>query len=138
MLACYIGIGSVYVVFISGAIQESIDSEKVIGQTYYALILLPILFIMNMAKNLADIAPISVAGNILIISAAIIGIVYALKDGIGDTWTMIQPNIGLYPKFFGLVFFSMCSPGVVSLSFLTINILFYLFATKIYRNSMQL
>lgn len=127
MLACYIGIGSVYVVFIAGVIQECIDSEKVIGQSYYALILFPLFFLMNMAKNLADIAPISIVGNVLLIGAAIIGIVYALKDGIGDTWTTIQPSVGLYPKFIGLVFFSMCSPGVVSLLFLTIDIDFLVF-----------
>lgn len=115
MLMCYIGIGSVYVVFISGIIQECVDTEKIIGQSYYALMLFPLLFVMNMAKNLADIAPISVAGNILLLAAGGIGIAYALKDGIGDAWTMIGPNINLYPKFFGVVFFSMCSPGVVSL-----------------------
>ncbi|XP_050465278.1 proton-coupled amino acid transporter-like protein CG1139 isoform X2 [Cataglyphis hispanica] len=113
MLACYIGIGSVYVVFISGIVQECIDTEKTIGQGYYALMLFPLLFIMNMAKNLADIAPISVAGNILLLAAGGIGIVYALKDGIGDVWTTIGPNVHLYPKFIGVVFFSMCSPGVI-------------------------
>jgi len=115
MLLCYIGIGSVYVVFISGIIQECIDTEKVIAQSYYALIIFPFLFVMNMVKNLADIAPISVAGNILLLAAGLIGIVYALKDGIGDEWTTIGPNVNLYPKFIGVVFFSMCSPGVVSL-----------------------
>ncbi|KYN19962.1 Proton-coupled amino acid transporter 4 [Trachymyrmex cornetzi] len=113
MLACYIGIGSVYVVFISGIIQECIDTEKVIGQSYYALMIFPLLFVMNMAKNLADIAPISIVGNILLFAAGLIGIVYALKDGIGDEWTTIGPNIDLYPKFIGVVFFSMCSPGVI-------------------------
>ncbi|XP_072755494.1 proton-coupled amino acid transporter-like protein acs [Anoplolepis gracilipes] len=113
MLTCYIGIGSVYVVFIAGIIQECVDSEKVIGQSYYALMLFPLLFIMNMAKNLADIAPISIAGNILLFAAGAIGIVYALKDGIGDAWTTVGPNVTLYPKFIGVVFFSMCSPGVI-------------------------
>lgn len=114
LLACYIGIGSVYVVFIAGIIQECIDSEKIISQSYYALIIFPLFFVMNMARNLADIAPISVAGNILLFAASLIGIVYALKDGIGDTWSSIGPNVSLYPKFIGTVFFSMCSPGVVS------------------------
>ncbi|KAG5344196.1 S36A4 protein, partial [Acromyrmex heyeri] len=113
MLACYIGIGSVYVVFISGIIQECIDAEKAISQSYYALMIFPLLFVMNMVKNLADIAPISIVGNILLISAGLIGIVYALKDGIGDEWTTIGPHVDLYPKFIGLVFFSMCSPGVI-------------------------
>ncbi|XP_011863008.1 PREDICTED: proton-coupled amino acid transporter 1-like [Vollenhovia emeryi] len=113
MLACYIGIGSVYVVFISGTIQECIDSDKIIGQSYYALMIFPLLFVMNTAKNLADIAPISIVGNFLIFAAALIGIVYALKDGIGDKWLTIGPNVDMYPKFIGMVFFSMCSPGVV-------------------------
>ncbi|KYN40293.1 Proton-coupled amino acid transporter 4 [Trachymyrmex septentrionalis] len=113
MLACYIGIGSVYVVFIAGTIQECIDTEKVISQSYYALMIFPLLFVMNMVKNLADIAPISIVGNILLIAAGLIGIVYALKDGIGDEWVTIGPNVDLYPKFIGLVFFSMCSPGVI-------------------------
>ncbi|XP_032690077.1 proton-coupled amino acid transporter-like protein CG1139 [Odontomachus brunneus] len=113
MLTCYIGIGSVYVVFISGTIQECVDSERTVGQSYYALVIFPFLFLMNMAKNLSDITPISVAGNILLLAAGIIGIVYALKDGIGDTWTTIEPNVNLYPKFIGMVFFSMCSPGVI-------------------------
>lgn len=115
MLACYVGIGSVYVVFIAGIIQECTDSEKIIGQSYYALMIFPLLFIMNMAKNLADIAPISVVGNILLFAASLIGVIYALKDGIGDKWATIGPNVNLYPKFIGMVFFSMCSPGVVSL-----------------------
>ncbi|XP_071570071.1 proton-coupled amino acid transporter-like protein acs [Temnothorax nylanderi] len=113
MLACYIGIGSVYVVFISGIIQEGVDSEKVIGQGYYALMIFPLLFVMNMLKNLADIAPISIAGNILLLAAGLIGVVYALKDGISDKWNTIGPNINMYPKFIGMVFFSMCSPGVI-------------------------
>lgn len=113
MLVCYIGIGSVYVVFIAGTIQECIDSEKIISQSYYALLIFPLLFVMNMVKNLADIAPISIIGNILLFAAALIGVAYALKDGISDTWTTIGPHIELYPKFIGMVFFSMCSPGVV-------------------------
>ncbi|XP_077258968.1 proton-coupled amino acid transporter-like protein acs [Temnothorax americanus] len=113
MLACYIGIGSVYVVFISGIIQEGVDSEKVIGQGYYALMIFPLLFVMNMLKNLSDIAPISIAGNILLLAAGFIGVVYALKDGISDKWNTIGPNINMYPKFIGMVFFSMCSPGVI-------------------------
>ncbi|KAL6264724.1 hypothetical protein P5V15_004822 [Pogonomyrmex californicus] len=75
--------------------------------------LFPVFFVMNMAKNLADIAPISIVGNILLLAAGLIGIVYALKDGIGDTWTTIGPNVNLYPKFIGVVFFSMCSPGLI-------------------------
>lgn len=116
ILVCYIGIGSVYVVFIAGVIQECLDSNKLISQSYYALIIFPLLFLMNMAKNLAEIAPISIAGNIFLVAAAIIGIVYALKDGIGDDWFVFGPSVGLYPKFFGMVFFSMCSPGLVSLN----------------------
>lgn len=114
MLTCYIGIGSVYIVFISGTVQECVDSGKVVGQSYYALIIFPLLFVMNMAKNLSDIAPISIVGNIVLLAAGSIGVVYALKDGIGDTWTVIEPNVSMYPKFIGMVFFSMCSPGVVS------------------------
>ncbi|XP_011137303.1 proton-coupled amino acid transporter-like protein CG1139 [Harpegnathos saltator] len=113
MLTCYIGIGSVYVVFISGTVQECLNSERAVGQSYYVLVIFPFLFLMNMARNLSDIAPISIAGIVLILVAAIIGMVYALKDGIGDTWTTIGPNINLYPKFIGLVFFSLCSPGVI-------------------------
>ncbi|XP_070513883.1 proton-coupled amino acid transporter-like protein CG1139 isoform X2 [Cardiocondyla obscurior] len=113
ILACYIGIGSVYVVFISGIIQECVDSEKMIGQSYYALMIFPFLFIMNMMRNLADIAPISVVGNALLITAALIGIVYSLKDGIGDKWSIIGPNVNMYPKFIGVVFFSICSPGMI-------------------------
>lgn len=115
ILVCYIGIGSVYVLFIAGIIEECIDSEKILGQSYYTLMLFPLLIVMNMMKNLADIAPISIAGNILLFAAGLIGVVYALKDGIGDTWATIGPEINMYPKFFGLIFFSMCSPGVVSL-----------------------
>ncbi|RLU25760.1 hypothetical protein DMN91_001919 [Ooceraea biroi] len=113
ILLCYIGIGSVYIVFIAGTIQQCVDTEKVIAQSYYALILFPFLFIMNIAKNLAAIAPISVAGNVLFASAGIIGIVYALKDGIGDTWVTIGLDFSLYAKFAGMVFFSMCSPGLI-------------------------
>lgn len=116
ILVCYIGIGGVYVVFIAGVIQECLDSDKRIGQSYYALIIFPLLFLMNMAKNLAEIAPISIAGNVFIVSAAVIGMVYSLKDGISDEWFVLAPNVGLYPKFFGVVFFCMCSPGLVSLN----------------------
>ncbi|KAG7204930.1 hypothetical protein KM043_005319 [Ampulex compressa] len=113
MLACYLGIGAVYVVFIAGTIQECVDAERTIGQSYYAIILFPFFLVMNTARNLSDIAPISVLGNVFLFSAGAIGIVYALKDGIGDTWTTIGPNVSLYPKFIGMVFFSMSSPGVV-------------------------
>lgn len=105
--------------FIAGVIQECLDSNKLIGQSYYAFIIFPLLFVMNMAKNLAEIAPISIAGNVCLVAAAIIGIVYALKDGISDEWFVFGPRIGLYPKFFGMVFFSMCSPGLVSVRFAT-------------------
>lgn len=118
MLLCYIGIGSVYIIFMANNMHQClhIDDEKFVVQIYYTLILFPFLFLINIVKNLADIAPISVAGNILLVLAGIIGIVYALKDGIGDTWVTIQPRVDLYPKFAGMVFFSMCSPGLVSSS----------------------
>ncbi|XP_076181170.1 proton-coupled amino acid transporter-like protein acs [Ptiloglossa arizonensis] len=75
--------------------------------------LFPLFFLMNMLKHLRDMAGISVTGNALLFSAALIGIVYALKDGIGDTWVWVNPRVGLYPKFIGTVFFSMASPGVI-------------------------
>lgn len=116
ILTCYIGIGSVYVVFISGIVQKSFDTAHVIDQGYYALMLFPLLFVMNMVRHLSDMTLASVAGNLLILCTVVIGIVYALKDGFGEKWLMISPDIRLYPKFIGMVFFSMISPGVVSLN----------------------
>ncbi|XP_050573864.1 proton-coupled amino acid transporter-like protein CG1139 [Bombus affinis] len=110
---CYIGIGAVYVVFISGIIQKSFDSGRILDQGYYALFLFPLCFVINMMKYLHDIAVISIFGNLLLFAAAMIGAVYALKDGIGEKWVVIGPDMYLYPKFVGTVFFSMSSPGIV-------------------------
>ncbi|XP_023288692.1 proton-coupled amino acid transporter-like protein CG1139 [Orussus abietinus] len=112
-MTCYIGIGAVYVVFISGIVQECVDAEKTISQGYYALILFPLFLAMNMTRNLKDLAPLSAVGNTFLLTAAIIGVVYSLKDGIGTTHVMVQEKIELYPKFLGTVFFSMCSPGLI-------------------------
>ncbi|XP_076665035.1 proton-coupled amino acid transporter-like protein acs [Andrena cerasifolii] len=75
--------------------------------------LFPLLFVMNMARHLSDITLASVAGNLLIVCTVVIGIVYALKDGFGEKWLMISLDISLYPKFIGVVFFSMISPGII-------------------------
>lgn len=108
------GIGSVYIVFMAGIVQECFDRGETIDQGYYALMLFPFIFLMNLTRNLSDMAIISILGNVLLSIATIIGIVYALKDGIGDTWKVAEYDILLYPKFIGMVLFSMTSPGVVS------------------------
>ena len=73
-------------------------------------------------KYLHDIAVISIFGNLLLFSAAaMIGAVYALKDGIGEKWVVIGPDMYLYPKFVGTVFFDMSSPGIVSLRLYSVN-----------------
>lgn len=56
-----------------------------------------------------------------IYTAAMIGAVYALKDGIGKKWVMIGSDMCLYPKFVGTVFFSMSSPGIVSLHLYSVD-----------------
>lgn len=115
IIMCYIGVGAVYVVFISGIVQEFYDFEG-IDHKYIVLILFPFFFVMNMMKYLNDIAIISIIGNLFLFVAAVIAVVYALKDGIGGEWVIINQNVGLYPKFVGTVFFSISSPGIVSLS----------------------
>lgn len=116
IIMCYIGVGAVYVVFISGIVQEFYDFEG-IDHKYIVLILFPFFFVMNMMKYLNDIAIISIIGNLFLFVAAVIAVVYALKDGIGGEWVIINQNVGLYPKFVGTVFFSISSPGIVSLPF---------------------
>ncbi|XP_024942721.1 proton-coupled amino acid transporter-like protein CG1139 [Cephus cinctus] len=113
MLMCYIGIGSIYVVFIAGVVQECLDSNKTISQGYYALILIPFFLVMNMIKHLKALAPFSMLGNLFLLIAAIIGVVYSLKDGIGNEYEIVRSELNLYPKFLGTVFFSMCSPGLI-------------------------
>ncbi|XP_017763350.1 PREDICTED: proton-coupled amino acid transporter-like protein CG1139 [Eufriesea mexicana] len=113
IIICYTGIGAIYVVFISGIIQEFFDFEETIDQGYYALILFPLFLAMNMIKHLYDIAVMSIIGNLLLFISALLGIIHALKDGIGDKWHVIGPDVSLYPKFVGTVFFSMSSPGLI-------------------------
>jgi len=91
-----------------------VDGQKVIDQNYYIVMLFPFLFIMTVMKNPKRMTLISLVGNILIMTAGVIGIIYALKDGIGDTWVIIGSDFESYAKFIGMVFFSMCSPGLVS------------------------
>ncbi|XP_031365232.1 proton-coupled amino acid transporter-like protein CG1139 [Apis dorsata] len=112
IIMCYIGVGAVYVVFISGIVQEFYDFEG-IDHKYIVLILFPFFFVMNMMKYLNDIAIISIIGNLFLFVAAVIAVVYALKDGIGGEWVTINQNVGLYPKFVGTVFFSISSPGIM-------------------------
>jgi len=85
MLLCYTGIDAVYVIFMANTIQQCVDGQKIINQNYYIVILFPFLFIMTVMRSPTDMTLISLIGNILIMSAGIIGIIYALKDGIGDT-----------------------------------------------------
>ena len=121
ILMCYIGIGAVYVVFISGIIQKSFDSGRILDQGYYAPFLFPLCFVINTMKYLHDIDVISIFGNLLLFAAAMIGAVYALKDGIGEKWVVIGPDMYLYPKFVGTVFFGMSSPGIVSFRLYSVN-----------------
>ncbi|OAD53024.1 Proton-coupled amino acid transporter 1 [Eufriesea mexicana] len=93
---------------------EFFDFEETIDQGYYALILFPLFLAMNMIKHLYDIAVMSIIGNLLLFISALLGIIHALKDGIGDKWHVIGPDVSLYPKFVGTVFFSMSSPGLMS------------------------
>ena len=65
-------------------------------------------------RNLHDITPLSIMGNFFVVIAAAIGFVYAVKDGFGDSWIPLQTDIKVYPRFIGTVFFSMCSPGLVT------------------------
>ena len=113
LFASYIGISSVYVVFISGIVQDLFDPEKNISQSLYAAMIFPFLLVVNLMRNLKEITPLSIAGNIFVIVAAIIGVVYALKDGPGETWVGIQPTLRHYPRVIGTIFFSLCSPGLV-------------------------
>lgn len=112
MIACYIGIGAVYVVFVSGIVQECFDMEKTINQSYYAIIIFPLFLLMNLVKGLKNFAPMSMIANALIVVAAFIGIYYAVTEGNGE-WVFVEKNVALYPKFIGTAFFSMCSPGLV-------------------------
>lgn len=114
MVIAYIGVVSVYIVFISGVIQESVGPNKTISHAYYALILFPFLLLINMIKTMKVLAPFSICGNISLAAAAVIGVTYALKDGIGETWTVYNPDLTMYPKFLGTVFFGICSPGLVN------------------------
>ncbi|XP_043473330.1 proton-coupled amino acid transporter-like protein CG1139 [Leptopilina heterotoma] len=113
LFASYIGISSVYVVFISGIIQEIVDPGKSVGQGSYALMLFPFLFLVNLMRNLNDITPLSIMGNLFVILSCGIGFIYAVKDGFGDTWLSIQPDMKVYPRFIGAIFFSLCSPGLI-------------------------
>lgn len=74
-----------------------------------------------MMKYLHDIAVISIFGNLLLFTAAMIGALYAVKDGIGEKWVMIGSDMYLYPKFVGTVLFSMSSPGIVSFHLYSVN-----------------
>ncbi|XP_043266554.1 proton-coupled amino acid transporter-like protein CG1139 [Venturia canescens] len=112
MLACYLGIGAVYVVFVSGIVQECIDMEKTINQAFYSLIIFPLFLLMNLIKGLNNFAPISMIANGLLVVSAIVGTIYAVKEGNGK-WVLIEKNVSSYPKFIGTAFFSMCSPGLV-------------------------
>lgn len=113
MLSCYLGIGAVYVVFVSGIVQECVDMEKTINQAYYALIIFPLLLLMNLVKGMNRFASISIIANGLLVVSAIIGTVYAIKEGNGK-WVLIEEDVTSYPKFIGTAFFSMCSPGLVN------------------------
>ncbi|XP_050479288.1 proton-coupled amino acid transporter 2-like [Bombus huntii] len=73
-----------------------------------------LLFVINMMKYLHDIAVISIFGNLLLFTAAMIGALYAVKDEIGEKWVMIGSDMYLYPKFVGTVLFSMSYSGIVS------------------------
>ncbi|XP_033217191.1 proton-coupled amino acid transporter-like protein CG1139 isoform X2 [Belonocnema kinseyi] len=113
LFVSYIGISSVYVIFIAGIIQELADPEKNISQGVYTLMTFPFLLLVNSIRNLRDITPLSIVGNIFVIISALIGVAYALKDGPGETWVAIQPNVKKYPKVIGTIFFSLCSPGLI-------------------------
>lgn len=115
MLTCYLGIGAVYVVFVAGVIQECIDREKTIAEAYYALILVPFFLLLNMVKGLNALVPISIIGNLFLSIACIIGIVYAIKDDTTNDWVLMASDIKYYPKFIGIVFFALGSPGMVSI-----------------------
>ncbi|KAK0078542.1 hypothetical protein PV325_002375 [Microctonus aethiopoides] len=113
MLICYLGIGAVYVVFVAGVIQECIDREKTIAEAYYALILVPFFLLLNMVKGLNALVPISIVGNLFLSIACIIGIVYAIKYESTNDWVLMASDIKYYPKFIGIVFFALGSPGMI-------------------------
>ncbi|XP_034948979.1 proton-coupled amino acid transporter-like protein CG1139 [Chelonus insularis] len=111
ILTCYIGVGSVYVIFISGIIQELFDPELYINQAYYCITLFPFFFLLNLVKGLDALAPISIIGNILVIITILIGITFSSIDTNGN-WVLVQPEMKKYPKFLGIAFFSLVSPGL--------------------------
>ncbi|KAG8040160.1 hypothetical protein G9C98_000730 [Cotesia typhae] len=111
MLICYIGIGAVYIIFVSGIIQDLVDQGKTVGLAYYSLILFPLFLLLNMIRGLNAIAPIAIIGNILIVVAAFIGVAYAVSKAESD-WVFFQKDYRKYPKFLGTVFFSLSSPSL--------------------------
>lgn len=116
MLICYIGIGAVYIIFVSGIIQDLVDQGKTVGLAYYSLILFPLFLLLNMIRGLNAIAPIAIIGNVLIVVAAFIGVAYAVAKAESD-WVFFQKDYRKYPKFLGTVFFALSSPALVSIGF---------------------
>lgn len=92
--------------------------SKIEGMKYpihYTLIFFPFFMLINLSEDLHKMIVISMLGNILIINSTIMGIVYSFQKDNSNDWKIVSRKLYYYPRFFGFVFCSLSSPGLVSI-----------------------
>ncbi|KAK2582847.1 hypothetical protein KPH14_008932 [Odynerus spinipes] len=109
----HLGVSSVYVDFIGDVMREIMKLEETNHPAAYTMLFFPLFMLLNLTKDLHDMISKSIAGNILILNVIIVSLVCAFNSNTSDSWTMLRNDIFLYPRFIGIVFYSLSSPGLV-------------------------
>lgn len=111
----YVDNGAICVEFVGDVLRNIAMIEETNYPGHYILILLPPLMLINLTEDLMGMALNSMIGNVLILNSTIIGLVYSLQSDNSDDWMTFNKDLLRYPTFFGTVFCSLSSPGLVSI-----------------------
>nr|KAF7439554.1 hypothetical protein H0235_001945 [Vespula pensylvanica] len=109
----YIDIGAVCVDFIGDILRNLSKIEGMRYPSHYTLIFFPFFMLINLTEDLHKMIVISILGNILIINSTVMGIIYSFQKDNSNDWKIVTRKLYYYPRFFGFVFCSLSSPGLI-------------------------
>ncbi|XP_046814465.1 proton-coupled amino acid transporter 2-like [Vespa crabro] len=100
--------------FICDVLRNIAEIEENNYPNHYILIFFPLFMLINLSEDLKGMILNSMIGNILILNATIIGLVYSYQSDNGSVnWLILNKELFYYPRFFGIVFCGLSSPGLI-------------------------
>ncbi|KAL2717908.1 proton-coupled amino acid transporter 2-like, partial [Vespula squamosa] len=109
----YVDIGAVCVDFICDILRTISEIEETKYPDYFTFIFFPFFMLINLSEDLHKMIFNSMVGNIFILNATAIGLAYSFQKDNSEDWKIVSKELVYYPRFFGFVFCSLSSPGLI-------------------------